>query len=362
MELDYKQRENIKKLLCYNIVNNSKCVYKGKCMFAHTLSEQKKDSIRETIYDMIYNMDDLSDIDIYDDKALYDDLIIYTKECKNCINKKCPGGYNCKFGACSKEIKICYNDMMYGRCYNSIKEEKNEKILIKRCIHGVHLTEKNLIPYYQRLPLDIYSEDTGIFHFNNINFNTKNNTISLVLNDKTVGIAKDIINKKMGKNEFIKYFSEMTKSVNSDIDLSNNELLDKDEIEELRKYKYNEYYENFNELIIDNTEIYQNNDINLQTNILNDNIDNVKKLNYKENNKIYENIKNKLINVEIYHEENMDFKNKNDGHLNILKTDSDITNITNDDIKNNYKTENSCINIIFDNDKEYPVIKNIDIE
>jgi hypothetical protein len=354
MDIDNKQRENIKKLLCYNIVNNSKCVYKGKCMFAHTLSEQKKDPIREIIYDMIYHMDDLSEIDIYDDKVLFDDLTIYTKECKNCINKKCPGGYNCKFGACCKEIKICYNDMMYGRCYNSTKDEKNNHIIIKRCIHGVHLTEKNLIPYYQRLPLDIYSEDTGIFHFNNINFNTKNNTISLVLNDKTISVAKDIINKKMGKNDFIKYCTEISKSVNIDTEPSNIELLDNDEIEELRKYKYNEYYENFNELIIENTEIYQNNDTELENiTVKMNNNDNVivDNLNQECSKINYDKIKNKFLNIEIYGEENKKIDNELDNEL-----DNNLVSI---DIK---QKENSCINIIFDNEKEYPKINNIDVE
>ena len=34
-----ENKYNFKKLLCYNIVNNCKCVYKHKCMFAHTLEE-----------------------------------------------------------------------------------------------------------------------------------------------------------------------------------------------------------------------------------------------------------------------------------------------------------------------------------
>lgn len=177
IEFDNKNKDNVKKLLCYNIVNNSKCFYKHKCMFAHNLFEQKKEPIREYIINMIYSLDDLSNIDIFEDKILFNELTIYTKECKNCLNKKCPGGYNCKFGVCVKDIKICYNDLMYGKCYNSLKEEnKNDKI-IKRCIHGIHLTEKNLIPYYQRIPFDIYSDDNNSFKLNDINYNIKNNTI-----------------------------------------------------------------------------------------------------------------------------------------------------------------------------------------
>ena len=47
MYMDIENKVNIKKLLCYNIVNSSKCVYKGKCMFAHNLSEQKKEYYAE---------------------------------------------------------------------------------------------------------------------------------------------------------------------------------------------------------------------------------------------------------------------------------------------------------------------------
>ena len=113
---------NFKKLLCYNIVNNCKCVYKNKCMFAHTLDEQIKEPIRLYIHNMLYKWEDLSEINLNEDKTLLDELIILTKECKNCINKKCPGGYNCKFGTCLRENKICYNDLMYGKCYNMLME------------------------------------------------------------------------------------------------------------------------------------------------------------------------------------------------------------------------------------------------
>ena len=83
-----ENKYNFKKLLCYNIVNNCKCVYKHKCMFAHTLEEQKKEPIRQYIYNMLYIWDDLSNININEDKNLLDELTILTKECKNCINKK----------------------------------------------------------------------------------------------------------------------------------------------------------------------------------------------------------------------------------------------------------------------------------
>jgi len=123
-------KHNFKKLLCYNIVNNCKCVYKNKCMFAHTLDEQIKEPIRLYIHNMLYKWEDLSEINLNEDKMLLDELIILTKECKNCINKKCPGGYNCKFGVCLRENKLCYNDLMYGKCYNMLMEVNEDNNII----------------------------------------------------------------------------------------------------------------------------------------------------------------------------------------------------------------------------------------
>ena len=224
-----EKTENIKKLLCYNIVNYSKCLYKNKCLFAHSLEDQKKDTIRQYLYDMVYCMEDLSSINIYNDKTLFDELIIYTKECKNCINKKCPGGYNCKFGACSKDIKICYNDLMSGKCFNIVKQENKNNLIIKRCIHGVHLTEKNLIPYYLRMPIDFNSGEFLLLKSNNINYNSKNNIISLLINDETVYLAKELLLNKNNKLDIINNFiNNSTKLLNNELnnnEINNNEVI-----------------------------------------------------------------------------------------------------------------------------------------
>ena len=228
-----KDENNIKKLLCFNIVNNLKCVYKNKCLFAHSIDEQVKDSYREFIYKMIYYWNNLSNININYDKELFNELLIFTKECKNCINKKCPGGYNCKFGVCLKELKICYNDLLYGKCKNTLVDEKitdkTYKILndntdiiddcriIRRCYCGIHMSEKNLIPYYQRISGEINILDNGLFIFNNINYYSKINTLSLQLNDNTIKIAKKIINK----NKSDLYYKNINELSDSDDDLDN---------------------------------------------------------------------------------------------------------------------------------------------
>ena len=200
--MDKNKKYNFKKLLCYNIVNNMKCVYKNKCMFAHNIEEQLKENNREFIYNMIYEMSELSNINLKDNKELFEELLIFTKECKNCLNKKCPGGYNCKFGVCTKELKICYNDLLNGKCSLNLNEENVNGRVIKRCINGIHLTEKNLIPYYQRITCEINILDYGVFLFNDVNYYSKINTLSIMLNDHTIKFVKNFITKnKINKND-----------------------------------------------------------------------------------------------------------------------------------------------------------------
>jgi hypothetical protein len=202
--MDKQNKNNFKKLLCYNIVNEMKCVYKYKCMFAHKIDEQIKEPLREYIHEMIYIMNDLSNINIKENKELFEELMIFTKECKNCMNKKCPGGYNCKFGVCVKNLKVCYNDLLNGKCLSLLNEENIDNKIIKRCIHGIHLTEKNLIPYYQRVSCEINILDVGVFIFNNINYYSKINTVSILLNDDTIKLVKNLITKnKINKNDMI---------------------------------------------------------------------------------------------------------------------------------------------------------------
>jgi hypothetical protein len=268
MEKDY----NFKKLLCYNIVNNNECLYKSKCMFAHNINEQKKEVIREYVYDIINVIDDISVIDIYDDKNLLNELLIYTKECKNCINKKCPGGYNCKFGACLRDLRICYNDLLYGKCFNCLKEDISlEGKTIKRCINGIHLTEKKLIPYQQRINGEINLSELSIF-FNEYDLgkNNKFNTISLILNDNTIKKVKYLINYNK-KNENLNF------KLNND--LLNNDLLNDDNSSEGNKSNDNDIYDelftsdedkisikNKIEIEIENKNDIENDDISFQNN------------------------------------------------------------------------------------------------
>jgi hypothetical protein len=156
--------DNVKKILCYNILNNNKCSYGNKCMFAHSLDEQKKENYREFIIDVILKRNDLSNINICEDSKLFTELLIFTKECKNCLIKKCNGGYNCKYGTCVTNLKICKTDIVTGKC----KKEVNNETL--SCIYGLHLTEKKLIPY--NLQLYTYPNTNFLLSsMNNVNIN-----------------------------------------------------------------------------------------------------------------------------------------------------------------------------------------------
>ena len=306
--MENNKKNNFKKLLCYNIVNNIKCVYKNKCMFAHNISEQLKESNREFIHNMIYTISDLSNINIKENKELFEELIIYTKECKNCINKRCPGGYNCKFGVCLKDLKICYNDLLNGKCTLLLNEENINDKIIKKCFHGIHLTEKNLIPYYQRISCEINMLDYGIFLFNNINYYSKINTISVMLNDNTIKFIKNFITKnKITKNDINKNMSCGDKyNINflindtslllesDDKKLNNHDILDDDILKEYQSEKYNnshntldDYFWRYSQYNLKNNEINdkQNNEINNDSLIIQD-------INELNNTTITEKIKN----------------------------------------------------------------------
>ena len=127
-----------KKILCNSFFKGEKCQYADKCLYAHSISQQKIDDIRKKAYDIIQNEFDLSYLDLgnkndTDSTELLLTLILLTKICYDCTNKKCAGGVNCKFGVYNKSLQLCYEDMMNGMC--------NENFCNK-----IHLTKRGFIP------------------------------------------------------------------------------------------------------------------------------------------------------------------------------------------------------------------------
>jgi len=129
-----KTDTNAKRILCFNKINTGICNYGSRCLYAHKLADQKVNPLREKIYNIIRSTTDLSMLDLVNDTELYKNMIQMTKVCKSCARKVCPGGYNCKHGAISQNYRICYTDLVYGRCDN------------ENCSY-VHLTNKGLVPY-----------------------------------------------------------------------------------------------------------------------------------------------------------------------------------------------------------------------
>lgn len=107
--------KNQKKLLCNNMLKYNKCSYNDKCMYAHNIEEQNVEYYKKKAYDIIKS-NSYVNIDLSKDYKLANTFKLFTKICPDCVNKTCPGGYNCKFGVIDEKYIICYNDLMYGNC------------------------------------------------------------------------------------------------------------------------------------------------------------------------------------------------------------------------------------------------------
>ncbi len=88
---------------------------------------------------------DLSNKTDEDSAELQKHLYILTKVCPECINRKCAGGVNCKFGVYLPSLQICYEDMFSGKCIN------------KEC-KKVHLTKRGFNPINKNKKFDDYKK------------------------------------------------------------------------------------------------------------------------------------------------------------------------------------------------------------
>jgi len=120
------------------MISNGSCTYTDRCLYAHILDEQKIDIKRKKIYELLDSIIDLSFIDVNKHKDIYKEFLLFTKPCLDCINNKCTGGNNCKFGSPSIKYIICYDDLNYGVCEDSNCDRK-------------HLTKRGLKPIYNNI-------------------------------------------------------------------------------------------------------------------------------------------------------------------------------------------------------------------
>lgn len=129
--------DNMKRILCYNIISCGSCNYGNKCLYAHSLNDQIVDPIRKKVYAMITGTEALDSVDLINNQKLYDTMILLCKLCALCNRGICPGGYNCRSGAISMQYKICYDDLIKGACQRV------------NCL-SVHLTKKGFVPYLKQ--------------------------------------------------------------------------------------------------------------------------------------------------------------------------------------------------------------------
>ncbi|AGF85342.1 hypothetical protein QJ854_gp440 [Moumouvirus goulette] len=156
---------NEKRLLCFSINNNEKCIYNSNCTYAHSLEEQLIDEDKKYLYKMVLdeNLMNFSLINEPKKEEIYKRLFYLTHLCDQCKIKKCTGGFNCRNGVCNIGLKICKNDLLTGECINKITDIKIDDFVLKKlgdvnfkfadlyqgCINGHHLSLRGLIPYYK---------------------------------------------------------------------------------------------------------------------------------------------------------------------------------------------------------------------
>jgi hypothetical protein len=191
------EQKNYKVLLCKN---RGRCLYSSHCLYAHNIKEQNVLPLREKAYNIITNEKDLSYIDLYNNKKLYNVLLCLTRVCENCVIDKCTGGYNCKHGACNKKYVICHNDLNKGNCNI-------------RC-NKIHLTKKGLLPYgksimnntkFVKIPKMIVITDNYFNNQKEINICSENDTFTSDDLDDDISYDNLILNNiKVKENKFIK--------------------------------------------------------------------------------------------------------------------------------------------------------------
>ena len=135
------ESENIKKILCKNMILNGSCQYGVSCMYAHSLDEQNILPQRKRAYEIIKTDGRLNEGDIKSDIELYKTLIELTKLCYGCNAHTCTGGYNCKNGSIDDRHVVCYDDLVYGNCRkNECYKIHLSKRWINECpTNNVHL-------------------------------------------------------------------------------------------------------------------------------------------------------------------------------------------------------------------------------
>lgn len=140
---------NLKKMLCKNMILKGSCTYGENCLYAHNLTEQNMNHSRKIAYEIIKSNNKLDKYNLTNNNELYNTLLTLSKLCEKCKENKCTGGYNCKNGACNEKYVVCFNDLTGGICDQT-------------CGH-IHLSKRGLIPRNKQLKKNMQN-NSNIFY------------------------------------------------------------------------------------------------------------------------------------------------------------------------------------------------------
>ena len=127
---------NYKRLLCKNMVRDKYCKYGTKCLYAHSLDEQKIDPLRQQLYEYQKTLRLPENIEKETIDKLYLEAIILSKVCDRCSSGCCIGGHNCRNGAVDVDhiiaLEIFRNDIISHHNHMKPQEKTLESIFGKK--------------------------------------------------------------------------------------------------------------------------------------------------------------------------------------------------------------------------------------
>lgn len=156
-----------KRLLCNTVLSNTKCRYNSTCKYAHSLKDQIIDFDKEFLFKIILdkNLSNYNNQITPKNNEIYTNLKHFTTVCDLCINNKCTGGFNCKYGVNHFSLKLCKNDLLTGACLNKIVDIILPQFILDKfkdiecintyvgCLNGHHLTDRGMMPYCEYVHL-----------------------------------------------------------------------------------------------------------------------------------------------------------------------------------------------------------------
>lgn len=190
-----------KRLLCNTVLLNIKCKYNNSCKYAHSLEDQIIDYERDLLYKIILDKNLFGCNNITPkSNEIYINLKNFTNICESCLNNKCTGGYNCKYGVNHPSLKLCKNDLFTGQCLNKViditiptfvldKIHDVEKLdLYSGCINGLHLSDRGMMPYYEYLHM---CENSNKKHYSSIRYIDLNLAYNITDNNDSISSSSD---------------------------------------------------------------------------------------------------------------------------------------------------------------------------